>query len=230
MSRLDRYHLLARATIGSEYHADGRARLLRFLPDAQSQLVLRAYGLVCRSDGSELAVLGEERDLLRLWTARHPATLNFSLSCDDPAHLLYREAAALPALSLALFEGEHADFTAWLQSPSRQQHLQLAARRTVWKYLLLGDWAGQQPELHDPLGLVQFEAATPLALGDGRSALAIRSGSALPLAERAVPRFQLRDANAHPPRLLMARLPVAAPGGLQREPDGTPVSEIFVSR
>lgn len=230
MSRVDRYHLLACAEIGSEYHADGRARRLRFVPDADSRCCMQDYGLLCRSDGAALAILGEEASLKGLWEAGKPATLDFSLNCDDPAHLLYGDAAELPPLSLPLFQHGSADFATWLHSPNRQQRLQLAARRTIWKYLLLGDWSGQQPELHDPLGLVQFEAATPLALGDGRSALAIRSGSALPLAERAVPRFQLRDANAHPPRLLMARLPVAAPGGLQREPDGTPVSEIFVSR
>lgn len=229
-----RYTLLASARVRHGYFADGLARRLRFTPDADTQAAMRAHQLLLRSNGHALALHAPESTLTLLWAARAPQALCFTLSCEDPSFELYTEPGALPLLALALFTDAARDEATWRAGLGGAIELQLQARRTVWKYLLLGDWQEHRLQLVDPAAEVQFEAPGAEALPDGRAAIVIRSRSALALAERSPYRFQLRDAASQPPKLLMPRLPVAAPRGLQRElrPQGgsTAVTEIFVSR
>lgn len=113
--------------------------------------------------------------------------------------------------------------------------LPLAARATYWRYLLLGDWDGEAPEIVDTARQVGFEPAIAEPLADGRSALAIRSSVRIALAERPERRFQLRSQRAArgAARVLIKRLPVASPRrfGLA-DIAGAPalVSEIYVPR
>lgn len=224
-----RYRLVASARIGHSYFADGLARGLRFSPDAPTQLALHAHQLLLRCHGHGLAVHGTETSLAGLWSAAAPQALRFALHFSDPADALLTEAGDLPTLVLPLFATQPQDETQWRAGLGAEVRLQLQARRTVWKYLLLGDWQTQRPQLLDPRAEVEFEPAVSEALPDGRQALAIRSRSALALAEHSPHRFQLRDAASQPPRLLMPLLPVAGPRGLQREA-GQTITEIFVSR
>lgn len=229
-----RYLLLASAWVRHSYFADGLARHLRFTPDADTQEAMRAHQLLMRSNGHGLALHAPESSLARLWVARAPQALRFTLSCEDPGFALYTEPGELPLLSLPLSEPAASDEARWRLGLGAQVELQLQARRTVWKYLLLGDWQEHCLQLVDPSTEVLFDAPGAEALPDGRAAIVIRSRSALALAERSPHRFQLRDAASQPPKVLMPRLPVAAPQGLQRElgPRGgsTAVTEIFVSR
>jgi hypothetical protein len=229
-----RYVLLASARVRHGYFADGLARRLRFTPDAHTQEAMRAHQLLLRSNGHGLALHASESALASLWAAHAPQALRFTLSCADPGFALYTEPGELPTLSLPLFGPAAGDEARWRLGLGAQTELQLQARRTIWKYLLLGDWQGHELQLLDPGAEVQFDAPDQETLPDGRAALVIRSRSALALAEHSPYRFQLRDAASQPPRLLMPRLPVAAPRGLQRElwPQGgsTAITEIFVSR
>lgn len=109
--------------------------------------------------------------------------------------------------------------------------LALAARRTVWKYCLVGDWEAEPLQVVDLQRAVQFEPAMAEPLADGRQALAIRSTEPLMLQQRASRRFQLRGGSAH--RVLVKRLPEAHARHFGR--DTRPgaqalVSEIFVHR
>ena len=119
--------------------------------------------------------------------------------------------------------------------------IRTAPRGTLWKYCLVGDWREPALQVVDLAGLVSFEPAPPHELADGRRALAFRSSEPIALQQRSRERFQLRsqavdardDARARPERIIVRRLPVAAPQHLSREViDGVPalVSEIFVHR
>jgi hypothetical protein len=113
--------------------------------------------------------------------------------------------------------------------------LALPSRATYWKYLLLGDWSGEAPEIVDAAQQVGFESAVPEPLADGSIALAIRSSEPLPLQARPDRRFQLRSRRSArtSSRVLIKRLPSASPRGFGRiHIAGVPalVSEIYVPR
>lgn len=228
------YRLLGQLLVRHSYFADGLARRIKFLPDAPTQQLLQAYELLIRANGHALSVHVPEHRLEPLWQAarRSALALNFALRCSDADFTLYSEAPLLPGMSLPLPADEAQDVQAWQQALGQTLELQLQARRTRWKYLLLGDWQDQQPQVVDPSGQLDFEAATEM-LGDGRQALCFIASQPLPLSERATPRLQLRDAAAQPPRILVSRLPGAAPRSLQRQTlqaQRADVSEIFLSR
>ncbi|UXH79428.1 hypothetical protein [Roseateles amylovorans] len=109
----------------------------------------------------------------------------------------------------------------------------LAARATVWKYCLFGEWAETALEVIDLAGTTAFTAPQDDRLDDGRPMLAVRSREPIALAQRASSRFQLRCRNGAGPKVLIKRLPVAAALQLGREEiDGVPtlISEIHVHR
>jgi len=119
--------------------------------------------------------------------------------------------------------------------------VRLAARATVWKYCFVGAWSEPALQVVDLAQRVRFEPAPPHALADGRTALAFRSSEALALQELPHERFQLRsspnegrdDARTRADKVIVKRLPAAAPRHFSREViDGVPalVSEIFVHR
>jgi hypothetical protein len=111
----------------------------------------------------------------------------------------------------------------------------LAARTTIWKYYLLGDWTALAEELQivDLGQHVLFETAVVEPLSNGQSAWVVRSKSRIPLQYRSDQRFQLRQRNGGSDKVLVKRLPVPSSSGLSRESlAGVPtlVSEIYVHR
>jgi hypothetical protein len=123
-----------------------------------------------------------------------------------------------------------------LQAPppdGRRYVLRFQARRTVWKYYLVGEWAQDEMTVVDLGSETAFEAPRPDRLADGRAAFVTRSQGRISLQERPAQRFQLRGRSGGTERVLVKRLPAAAPGQLGVETIGgvpTPVSEIFVHR
>jgi hypothetical protein len=109
----------------------------------------------------------------------------------------------------------------------------LKSRESFWKYILLGDWT--QVRVVDPQAAVSFEDAADATLPDGRVVHAIRSKSAIPLAERFEHRFELHAiaaASGEAPVRRVLPTPAAANLARDRTPDGREllVSEIFVQR
>lgn len=118
-------------------------------------------------------------------------------------------------------------------APGPLYRLALKSRESVWKYVLLGDWS--QVRIVDPQAAVAFEDAADAVLPDGRVVHAVRSTSAIPLAERFEHRFELHAVAAASGEAPVRRvLPTPAPANLARDrtPDGRDllVSEIFVPR
>lgn len=229
-----RYLLLGALQVRHAYFADGWARRMHFDPDPPTRQLIDAYQMLSRSNGHALSLHLPEHRLQALWTdfGRAGLRLNFALRCSDPDFSLYSEAPVLPGMSLQLPGSDAATAAEWLQGQARQLELQLQARRTRWKYLLLGDWQDQQPQVVDPTGQLSFEASSE-TLVDGQVVPCFIASGELPLAERAVPRLQLCDVASQPPRILVSRLPGAALRGLQRQTlhaQRADVSEIFLSR
>jgi hypothetical protein len=120
----------------------------------------------------------------------------------------------------------------WSKTFGQAYALQLQARSTVWKYLLIGNAQDYTLQLIDPQSQVEFSDPSSEALPDGRSATVFRTKAAIPLRERPPQRFQLRDASRLPAKVLISRLPNAAPQRWARDQiDGRSVvvSEIFVN-
>lgn len=122
-----------------------------------------------------------------------------------------------------------------LPVPERPVHYraQLAARATVWRYWLLGDWSEDPLQVVDPTQQIRFTDPQPEQLVDGRMVLSSRSESGIELRQRSDERFQLRSRSAAAERVLVKRLPVAGADHFARETiHGVPalVSEIYVHR
>jgi len=114
----------------------------------------------------------------------------------------------------------------------RRLLLRFRARRTVWKYCLLGDWSGEPLQVVDLGRDTEFGPPQPEPLDEGLPALAIRSLTDIALRERPPQRFQLRTRGGTE-KVLIKRLPVAAASQVSRETiKGVPtlVSEIYVHR
>lgn len=111
--------------------------------------------------------------------------------------------------------------------------VRLAARATVWKYCLHGEWPEPQLQVVDLASGVEFDEPAPDRLDNGAPLLAIRSRAPIALAQRSERRFQLRSRQRGGDKVLVKRLPVAAAQFLAREQIGGEsrlVSEIHVHR
>lgn len=115
---------------------------------------------------------------------------------------------------------------------ARNYYLSFDARRTFWKYCLMGDAAGKNLFITDLANQVGFEAASEEILPDQRTMTVFRSTSPISLQERFDYRFQLRERGTGAGRVVIKRLPVASANHINREIiDGEErvVSEIYVN-
>lgn len=113
----------------------------------------------------------------------------------------------------------------------RQCRIRFSARSLPWAYYLVGSWPRDGLFLADADGVLEFSALLPQRLPNGREVLGARSTVAIPLAERARQHIQLRRRVNGGERVLVKRLPVAAPGVWGLLPDGGGlVAEIYVNR
>lgn len=145
-----------------------------------------------------------------------------------------RERRLPPDFTVSLLLGPH-DLAAAMQAP-RRYRCRLQARATVWKYCFVGDWVDNGAPAIQVVDLAQacgFGPPHDEPLPDGRTALAVRSTTRIPLQQRSDRRFQLRQRSGDTDKVLIKRLPVASARQLSRETVGgepTLVSEIYVHR
>ncbi|NID14704.1 hypothetical protein [Luteibacter yeojuensis] len=212
------------------------------------------YALAIGVDDARLPGLWSER-----MDGDGPRLLRFDLYCGDPAHGYYTEPvttsgegeddgvlvapldldAATPGrlnpplatLALPLVPEGANSLETWSSALDTRYRLRLRSPRTVWKYVLAGDWQGRELSIVDARGEIGFTDMKREVLPDGQAVMVARSVAPIDLHERPPQRFQLRDVTAIPERTLISRLPGAAPQRLWRETvEGEPtvVSEIFV--
>lgn len=110
--------------------------------------------------------------------------------------------------------------------------IRFGSRATLWKYCLLGSMNDERFFVLDPDGEQTFSLQDRTELPAGRSARVFVSERSIPLKQRSVCRFQLREKTGNGGRVVIKRLPVASPDQLYREEingKNTVVSEIFVN-
>jgi hypothetical protein len=254
------YRPFAMVDVLHDYFADGRARHLQFRPQAETRAFLRRFGMLLRTDGNGFTIGVCEAQLPGIWSERTDEdaarVLRFDVHSADPASAYYTDAvtaswqvkddeaqpaplqavplaasAPLATIALPLDPTAGDDFDTWTAALGTRYRLRMHSRRTIWKYLLTGDWQGRKLSVVDQRGETAFTAPAPERMPDGQQALVVHSTTPIALQERPAQRFQLRDVTDSPERILIARLPGAKPQRLWREVvNGQPtaVSEIFV--
>jgi hypothetical protein len=258
---MQRYLFFATVDVRHDYFTDGTARNLAFRPHAETSAFLNRFAMMLRANGHSLTLSVAESQLPGIWSERmedaNPRTLRFDVHSSDAASAYYTDivsaplkaesedgaqpapllpvpstpAAPLATVALPVNGTGSEDFAAWSAALGTPYRLHMQSRSTIWKYLLLGDWRGRVLSIVDQRGEVDFSAPAWERLPDGQYALAVHSTSPIALRERPPQRFQLRDVTDVTERVLIPRLPGAAPQRLWRETvrgERTAVSEIFV--
>jgi hypothetical protein len=95
-------------------------------------------------------------------------------------------------------------------APPAEFELRFGARRSFWKYHLLGNLNRREAFIVDLDNQVEFEPCGDTLLPGDRPARVFRSRQRIPLQERSDYRFQLRETAPGGPRVLVKRLPVAS--------------------
>jgi hypothetical protein len=257
---VQRYRPFAAVDALHGYFADGCARHLQFSPREETAAFLRRFDMPVRADGRRLTLGICESQLAGIWSERldegEPRMLRFDVRSADPGAVYYTDAvtassqaqnddarpvpleestptaaAPLATVALPLDPSGSGDYATWVAALGTSYCLRLRSRRTIWKYLLTGDWRQRKLSIVDQRGEVIFTPPMVERLPNGQDAWVARSTLPIALQERPQQRFQLRDITDSPERILISRLPGAQPQRLWREMlDGQPtiVSEIFV--
>jgi hypothetical protein len=107
-----------------------------------------------------------------------------------------------------------------------------AARKTYWKYYLLGELAEQETELIDLRGEILFRCAGQQNPFPGRPATVFYSAEPVALKQRAAKQFQLRQGGSNGNKVLIKRLPNASVENLAQDTlkgEKVDVSEIYIN-
>jgi hypothetical protein len=247
MSTPLRFVELLRLRVEHDYFDGGLARGLRFEPEPDCAAWLRRHELIVRQRDGALLIAASEAQLPRLWDElRLPPgerpVLAWTLRAGDPSHALYTDRrarhrlvaddAVASAIRSADTGAADGGLPAWSAALPLRATLCLPARRSTWKYLLVGDWPDVPMALVEREGRAEFRRDEPETLDDGRVAAVFRSTRRLPLRERGALRLELRETDGASRRLLTP-VPLAAPAGLiceHRNGRRRPVHEIFLNR
>lgn len=218
---------------------EGGSRLLQFaafVEDAgflgyTDSLGAERTGIVC-FDGENSVAEGER---LRLHRERYAAAED--VQWVQPARSTALKKSEMP---VGTFSVRRPEFLVKVRLPLSRLHtpasesplyvIRLRSRLTFWTYYLLGTVAERKVDIVDIDGAIEFEPLGQVALSDGRSTLAFRSRSAIPLQQRSTRRFQLREAAGG--KVLVRRLPIAGAGQLNRQLIGdqfVSISEMYVN-
>ncbi|GGY13793.1 hypothetical protein [Paludibacterium paludis] len=250
---------LAALSLRHPYFADGRPTGLYLEPDARSAALMTRFGLSLRADAAGFGVTAQTARLEGLWSERHDwpeGGLVFAVHSADPMSACYTDLdtltrkgrfraivgtslqpdgspfesgrGTLAEVVLPLAPAGCPDLASWRSALPARWDLTLPVRATLWKYLLIGEW-GTDLKIEDQEGSIAFGGACSEILPGGARAVAIRSLAPIPLQERPPYRFELRRRE----RVVVPRLPMAAPGALLRETvngELCDVSEIFLNR
>ncbi|URF05720.1 hypothetical protein [Cupriavidus campinensis] len=234
------YRAVSGLAVLHPYFAAGWPPALRLQADAGTAALMTRLDLRLRGDARRFVIMADGTGLDGLWRLRDewPAQgLSFAAHSPDPLWAYYTDVRRLAGtgtlrLAFALADAAHDSQAAWLAAAPVNHVVTLPVRKTIWKYVMVGEW-GADLGVADVDGAVTFNAPESEQLPDGTMVTVIRSAVPLALAERPRQRFVLQRGTAGDMRVLVPRLPLASPAALRREMVGgllCDVSEIFVNR
>lgn len=218
------------------YFAHHQPQHLRLVATAETAQFIRRHLLLERSQAGELWLHAPSDRFEPLWSERlvnaQPRTLRWNIISDDPDYGLYTDRRAPTWVEAPLVLPSVDSPEGWQKA--QPQHLEYAIqpRQLTWKYLLLGDWQTDQPALSlTESAKTDFRHDEDEILPNGQRARVFRSSHRLPMGLTGPQRIALLDMGCRTPRVLQARMPLAAPRGLcleKRHGRTRPVCEIFV--
>jgi hypothetical protein len=140
-----------------------------------------------------------------------------------------------PSLGLVSIRVTPDELTQLTQSSPAQYndyHIRFKARETHWKYVLVGDANREGAFVKDVSGEIEFDDLGEEQLADGRLGRVFLSKTAIPLQDRAKPKFQLLVPKNNRVKVLVNRLAVASAKRINKvkvEDQELFVSEIYIN-
>jgi len=135
-------------------------------------------------------------------------------------------------ISIQVSSGELDELSSGSLTTYNDYHIKFQARETHWKYFLVGEANREGAFIKDVKSEIEFDDLGEEQLADGRFAHVFLSRQAMPLVERAKPKFQLQIMKNNRPKVLVSRLPVASSKRINRvlvDQQELFVSEIYVN-
>ncbi len=127
----------------------------------------------------------------------------------------------------------HPQATSGSSFDSTVYFLEFNARKTIWKYYLLGKYTKERVSIVDLENKIMFTQKDNERVSGNNDALVFESDKAIPLTQVPLCRFQLRKQNASASRTLVKTLPAPSPDYINRrmnkENKKEYVSEIFIN-
>jgi hypothetical protein len=123
-------------------------------------------------------------------------------------------------------------FNKQLKVIPRDYYLKFKARKTFWKYYMLGLMAQKHSYIADLNDAIRFEFSGEESLSGNRTALTFRSKTPIPMRDTFSYRFQLKESGPRGEKVLIRRLPMASASQINREMiegEEAVVSEIYIN-
>lgn len=156
----------------------------------------------------------------------HPA-LN-----DTHARLADRRAPSLGRISIQITSKELDELSTSGDHHYNDYTIRFQARETHWKYYLIGEANREGVYLRDTINKVDFEYLGEEQIADGRMAKIFITRQAIPMRDRAKPKFQLVVTKNNRPKVLVNRLAAARAKRINKatyQNSQVFVSEIYVN-
>ncbi len=143
-----------------------------------------------------------------------------------------RKQPSVGLISIQVTSGELEELNNSSLDVFNDYHIKFQARETHWKYFLVGEANREGAFIKDIRGEIDFDDLGEERLADGRFARVFLSRQAMPLVDRAKPKFQLQIMKNNRPKVLVSRLQVASSKRINRmtvDNQELFVSEIYVN-
>ena len=240
------WQLLFSLTVEHDFFASPKGLRLNFLPDQNTEHLLRNANLLLRADGNCFSAFFDSHDLEILESFRASSTegLEFIFKvaaldshflcytdqqavspcyCNAPASEAVTEELLVATDALAADPIEPSAFMVTINIGKehiiqpKKYSIRLQARAAYWKYYLLGRLTEKEPKIIDLAGKEHFYCAGIQQPFPDVPALVFYSAEKIPLRERPPQRFQLRQQGSGGDKVLIKHLQNAGPENLAKD-------------
>lgn len=161
------------------------------------------------SNNTDQAVLGKKY-LHASDTVSAADLLDFDTAAKRNASPRDRRQPSMGLISIQVTPGELDELEKNPPEVFNDYYIRFDTRETYWKYYLVGDANRESAFIKDARGEVEFDFIGEETLANGRTARVFLSNKAIPLRDRAKPKFQLQVMKNNRAKVLVSRLEVAS--------------------